>query len=76
MYCEQYNLSGILEEYVNKEIEVAEECGVEVLDIYHDFYPHEQWEDYTLYTLDGLHPNDDGRKMIAERIAEYLKNNL
>ena len=74
--CEQYNLSGILEEYVNKEIEVAEECGVEVLDIYHDFYPHEQWEDYTLYTLDGLHPNDDGRKMIAERIAEYLKNNL
>ena len=49
---------------------------MEVLDIYHDFYTHEQWEDYTLYTLDGLHPNDDGRKMIAERIAEYLKNNL
>ena len=69
-------LRRINPEYVNKEIEVAEECGVEVLDIYHDFYPHEQWEDYTLYTLDGLHPNDDGRKMIAERIAEYLKNNL
>lgn len=25
------------------------------------------------YTADGLHPNDDGHKRIAERIAEFIK---
>ncbi|MCM1541488.1 MAG: SGNH/GDSL hydrolase family protein [Blautia sp.] len=71
--CEEKDYGGgILEDYVNKEIQVAEEMGVEVLDLYHDFYPHETWEDWMIYTGDGLHPNDAGRQLIAETIAAYL----
>lgn len=75
--CEEFNAGGgILEEYVEKEIGVAAELGVEVIDLYHDFFPHEQWEDWEMYTFDGLHPNEAGRTMIAERIAEYLKGEV
>ncbi len=71
--CENYNLGGgLLEDYVNAEIGVAESMGVEVIDLYHDFYPHEQWSDWEIYTRDGLHPNEEGRKLIAEKIYEYL----
>lgn len=71
--CEEYDLGGgILEDYVNAEISVANELGVEIIDIYHDFYPHEQWEDWEVYSRDGLHPNEAGRTLIAETIANYL----
>ncbi|MCM1188883.1 MAG: SGNH/GDSL hydrolase family protein [bacterium] len=73
MTCEEYDTGeGILEDYVLKELEVAEELDVEVIDLYHDFFPHEKWEDWELYTMDGLHPNEAGRAWIAEKIAEYL----
>lgn len=71
--CEEYNLGGgILEEYVNAQISVASEMGVDIIDLYHDFYPHENWEDWEIYSRDGLHPNEAGRTMIAEAIADYL----
>lgn len=71
--CEESdNGGGVLEDYVNAELEVARQLGVEVVDVYHDFFPHDTWEDYTLYTRDGLHPNEAGRQMLAERIAEVL----
>ena len=31
---------GYLEEYVEAQRRVAQECGVEFLDLYHDYYPH------------------------------------
>lgn len=64
--------SSVLEEYVDAELRAGEELGIEVIDVYHDFFPHEQWEDWELYTRDGLHPNETGREMLAERIAEVL----
>ncbi len=71
--CEEYNLGGgVLEEYVNAEIWVAQSMGVEVIDLYHDFYPHEQWSDWEIYTRDGVHPNEAGRQLITQRIYEYL----
>lgn len=70
---EEFSVSGVLKDYVDTEIRVADEMGVELLDLYHDFYPHERWEDWEIYTEDGVHPNEDGRVIIAEKIAEYLK---
>lgn len=73
--CEENNLGGgVLEEYVNAEIELARSMGVEVIDLYHDFYTHEEWSDWQIYTTDGVHPNETGRNMIAEKIYEYLQN--
>lgn len=72
--CEESDQGGgLLEDYVNAEIRVAEELGIEVVDVYHDFFPHEKWEDKDLYTRDGLHPNEKGREMLAQRIAEVLR---
>lgn len=71
--CEEADFGGgVLEEYVNVQLRVAEELGVEVIDVYHDFYTHETWEEKDLYTWDGVHPNERGREMLAARIAEVL----
>ncbi len=73
--CEEYDLGGgILEQYVDAQREVAQEMDVEIIDLYHDVYPQETFADWQLYTSDGVHPNDLGRKMIAEIIAQYLKD--
>ena len=71
--CEEYDLGGgVLEDYVNAEIGLCEALNVEVIDIYHDYYPHDTWDDLYLYTDDGLHPNEAGREKIAQTIAERL----
>lgn len=72
--CEEYNIgSGVQEDYISAEMELAQELGIEVIDVYHDVYPHDKWEDWELYTVDGFHPNESGRKLLAGIIAEYLK---
>lgn len=72
--CESYDPGGgVLEDYVEAQKELSEELGIECIDLYHDFYPHEKWEDWELYTNDGLHPNEAGRRMIAEKLVKYLE---
>lgn len=66
---------GYLEEYVEAQRRVAAECGVEFLDIYHDFYPHEQYQEWRIYTEDGMHPNEAGRQLIAQALAEHIQKN-
>ena len=63
---------GNQEAYVEEEIRIAAEYGVEIIDVYHDFFPHEKPEDWELYTADGMHPNEAGRRMIVEKILSYL----
>lgn len=71
--CEEYDAGyGNQEAYIQAEMEIAEELGLEFLDLYHDLFPHDSWEDWELYTADGMHPNEAGRMMLAEVIAEYL----
>ncbi len=62
-----------MEKYVEATLKTAEGLDVESIDLYHDFYSHEEWEDWQRYTKDGVHPNDMGRTMIAQRLAEYLQ---
>lgn len=71
--CEQWDSGyGYLEDYVEAEIRLAKELGIEVIDNYHHLYPHEVWEDWERYTVDGLHPNEEGRRLMARRLADYL----
>ena len=71
--CEELDYGqGFLESYVEAELQLAQELEVEVIDVYHEFYPHENPEDWTQYTTDGLHPNEQGRQKLAERLAEAL----
>ncbi len=72
--CENRDFGGgFLEEYVEAQRRVAQECGVEFLDLYHGYYPHEEPQDWRVYTSDGMHPNPDGRQKIAETLAAYLE---
>lgn len=72
--CEEFDAGcGTMEDYLAAEREVAQEFGIEVIDLYHNFFPHKQWSDWELYTRDGLHPNEAGREMIAERICDCLQ---
>lgn len=71
--CENYDTgNGCLAQYVSAQLETAEELGVECIDLYHDLYPHESYEDWKDYTRDGLHPNEKGRALITRAITEYL----
>ena len=74
--CEEIDQGGgVMEAYVEAEFRVAEELGIEIIDVYHDFFPHETWEDWQLYSRDGLHPNEAGREKLALKIAEVLEGN-
>lgn len=72
--CEELDAGyGILEDFVEAEKQTAAELGVEIIDLYHDFYPHEVWEDLYVYTDDGLHPNEEARRIIAGKMAACLR---
>ncbi len=62
---------GCLDDYVEAQRRIAEETGVEWVDLYHDLYPDQ--ETNLAMTDDGLHPNETGRDTIAEALAEYLR---
>ena len=72
--CEEYVTGeAFLETYVDKMMEIAAEFDVEAIDLYHDMYRHETWEDWSLYTIDGLHPDQESRRWIAKRLAEVIE---
>ncbi len=74
--CENYDTgNGVLEDYVAALTEVTEELDLEIIDLYHDFYRHDTFDDWQIYTNDGLHPNETGRRMIAEKLSSYLQEN-
>lgn len=72
--CEEREFGyGYLEDYVNMEIEIASEYNIDILDNYHDSGIGGSLENMEKYTEDGLHLNEEGRKIIAERIAAYIQ---
>lgn len=72
--CEERDWGGgILEDYVELETQIAQEYGVELIDLYHGLYRHDAYEDWMAVTVDGVHPNETGKKLIADRIGSYLE---
>lgn len=72
--CEEKNLGGgYLEDYVNLELQIAEEFGVEIVDNYHDSGIGGDFADWSVYTEDGLHLNEAGRRLIAEHICAAIE---
>ncbi len=69
--CDENTYGGsYLEAYVNAELEVAKELGVEIIDLYHGIDINA--DNFSEYLYDGLHYNDEGRKIVADIIADYL----
>lgn len=72
--CEEIdNGGGFLEDYVNEELRLAEELNVEAVDLYHNFFEEKSLENWEQYTIDGFHPNETGREMITEKIADLFR---
>lgn len=70
-YCDETSYGGgYLEEYVNAELEVAKELGVEIIDIYHMMGMNK--DNFDIYLYDGLHFNEYGREIVADILANYL----
>ena len=61
-----------LAEYVEAMRVILKEYGIDIIDLYDNGIPKPQVEGADEYTVDGLHPNDKGNLLIAERVCEYL----
>ena len=71
---DEQNENGRLSDFVAAELQVAEEYGLSVLDLYKDFPVDLHDPDMrAAYTPDGLHPNDAGHKLLAETVFAYLE---
>ncbi len=44
------------------------------LDLFNDGFDEPETNEYSEFFADGLHPNDNGHKIIAEKICEFIKN--
>lgn len=69
--CDETDFGGgILEDFVNLEIEIAAEYDIPVLDNYHQSGIDK--ETANTYLRDGLHLSSEGQKLIAERLAALM----
>lgn len=74
--CEEIEFGGgYLSVYVRTLEELCEEYQVEFVDLY-DLYDQElNIYEGAIYVTDGIHPNEYGRKLIANAIVDYLNEN-
>ena len=60
-------------DYVKVIKEYVDLYGLKYIDLFNDFFP-EPPEEESEFFADGLHPNDNGHKKIAEKICQFIKN--
>ena len=65
--------SGTLNDYIEAEKEVLRFYGVEFLDL-SDRFPEPEAPCEDELTVDGLHPNAKGNRLLADALIEYLKS--
>jgi len=63
-----------LKAYADAISETAKQFGIKVFDLYHDLGidPHIP-EQFEKYTADGLHFNDEGHVLLAEKLIEFIE---
>lgn len=70
--CTEYDFGGgTLEQYVDKEIEIAKEYNLPVVDNFHDGIINR--ENLETVTYDNLHANEEGIILISDNILKRLK---
>lgn len=73
--CGKYLGIGTLRDYVNIIREVAEYYSLPVLDLYATSGLQPEIEEIKEnYMPDGLHPNDAGHALVAEKLEKFLEN--
>ena len=66
---------ALLKDYVEAIREVAEYYSLPILDLYKDSGLQPKIAIIKeKYVPDGLHPNDEGHKILADKIAKFIKN--
>lgn len=77
--CEQKNLGhGYLKDYVDLEKEIAAQYGLELVDNYYEsgIGSTGKFEEWEFYTQDGLHLNEAGRELVANRIIACIQDGV
>lgn len=64
-------MGGVLTDYVDATVRVAEEMGVHCMNNYADSGINA--ENHTQYLADGCHPNETGAFLLGIRIVEYME---
>lgn len=62
------------EQYSKRVEELAAENKVELIDVRETFLKEKEYSKYLC--IDGIHPNKEGHKLIANKVMDYLNNNL
>ena len=65
-------LGASLAEYVDVMRRVLLESGIDFIDLYTNGFPKPTTDLGDEYTIDGVHPNDSGHEVIADRVCEYV----
>ena len=65
---------GTIDKYKEVQKRIAEEMGVEYIDLSQSF-DNTAYEDRYKYSDEGIHPSEYGTQLIAEYIYEYLEKN-
>lgn len=66
------NTGSSMWDYVKAMQDVCAANDIPVIDLYHNFKIN--GDNYDEYTSDGLHPNEDGHKVIAQALESYIKS--
>ncbi|RKG50855.1 SGNH/GDSL hydrolase family protein [Acinetobacter cumulans] len=70
-----WGVDGWFEEWSQVIIKIAGHYSIPVLDLYHNsnFRPWNSTKNETMYVNDGIHPNLKGHEVMAQKIAEFMK---
>lgn len=63
-------------DYIESMRSIVAEYGIDILDFYNDGLPAPLSEEDNRYFIDGLHPNDLGYEILADKICNYLRKKI